>query len=56
MKLRQMKSVTEVVERLIREKVCFRGRYGNTWNTEYTKGVWDNVSPIIFCKYGPKNR
>ena len=56
MKLRQMKSVMKVVERLIREKVCFRDRFGNTWDTENTKGVWDTGSPIILCKYGPKNR
>ena len=56
MKLRQMKSVTEVVEWLIREKVCFRGGYGNTWNTEYEKGIRDTISPIVLFKYGPKNR
>ena len=31
-------------------------RYGNNWNTEYAKVVWDTVSPIILRKHGPKNR
>ena len=39
MKLRQMKSVLKVVERLSREKACFRDRDGNNWNTEYSKVV-----------------
>ena len=56
MKLRQMKSVMKVVERLIREKGCFRDRGGKKWNTEYAKVVWETVSPIILRKYGPKNR
>ena len=54
MKLRQMKSVMECLEKLIRKKGCFRDSYGNNWNTEYAKGVWDTVSPIIICKYGAK--
>ena len=54
MKLRQMKSVMKVVERLSREKGCFRDRDGNNWNTEYAKVLWETVSPIIILKYGPK--
>ena len=56
MKLRQMKSMTKVVEGLSRERGFFRDRYGKNWNTEYAKVVWGAVSPVILCKYGPKNK